>query len=342
MTHTLLSSEAPLSEAYDVGLMDLDGVMYEGQRPIEYAAEGAARARELGMRLTFVTNNASRSPQTVADQLVSLDISATADEIYSSAMAAVELAIQRHGPGARVLAIGGEGLIEAIASSDLVAVDSADDDPEAVIQGFRPTICWSDLSEAAYAIGRGADFIATNLDSTLPQERGLAVGNGSLVAAVANATGKTPVSAGKPEPEIFRLGSRRADARRPLTVGDRLNTDIAGSNASGIPSLHVVTGVSSARDVVKAIAIERPSYLGLDLRDLSRPHPPVNRDGDWFACRDARASVSDGVPVLGRKGGEFRLTGPAVLAFDEYRAVAVAVWNTSDDVAVPEFTVVDQ
>lgn len=335
---SLQSSAAPLAQGFDVGLMDLDGVMYAGSDPIPYAAEGAAAAREMGLKLTFVTNNASRPAGPVAEQLSSLGIPATPEEVYSSAMAAVELAVQRHGEGARILAIGGPGLFEAMDASSLVRVASADDNPVAVIQGMHKSLGWTDLTEAALAIGRGADFIATNLDSSLPTERGIAIGNGSMVLAVANATGATPVSAGKPEPEIFRLATERVGATRPLAIGDRLNTDIAGANASGVPSLHVLTGISSARDVILAVPHERPSFLGRDLRDLTQPHPDTTFDGEWSVCRAARARVVDGTVELERAGDLIRdLTS---LTLDEYRAVAVAVWN-SDGAEVGDVAVVD-
>ncbi|NLI18251.1 MAG: HAD hydrolase-like protein [Actinomycetales bacterium] len=334
----LLAHDGPLAAAHDVALMDLDGVTYEGAAPIEYAAEGLAAARALGMRFVYVTNNSSRPPQEVSAQLVGLGIPATPEEVYSSAMAAVELAVKRHGVGARVLVVGGAGLVQASEEGGLVPVPSADDGPVAVLQGFRETICWKDLSEAAFAINRGADYIATNLDSTLPRERGMAVGNGSLVAAVVNATGVTPVSAGKPEPEIFRLASERVGARNPIAVGDRLNTDIAGAVASEVPSLHVLTGVSKARDVVLAVPGERPRYLGRDLRDLTRPHPPVVHGGEWVGCRAARARVVNGTLELGRLGV---LTDAAKVTLDEYRALAVAAWSVETRVACPPIEVIE-
>jgi len=337
---TLLASEVPLAEVHDVALMDLDGVTYEGAAPIEYAAEGLASARGRGLRLFYVTNNSSRRPEDVAGQLTSLGMPATPDEIFSSAMAAVQLAVGRHGLGARVLIVGGPGLVQAAQEGGLTLVESADDKPVAVIQGFRESICWRDLSEVAYAINGGAEFIATNLDSTLPRERGLAVGNGSLVAAVANATGVTPLSAGKPEPEVFRLAAERAGATNPLAVGDRLNTDIAGAVASGVPSLHVLTGVSKARDVVTAPASQRPNYLGIDLRDLTRPHPVVEYDGEWAVCRAARARVADGRLELDRDGIR-ELAEPETVTLDEYRALAVAAWSAAHVPACPTLEVVD-
>lgn len=336
---TLLASATPLSEAYDVGLMDLDGVTYEGAAPIEHAAEGLAAARGSGMRLFFVTNNASRPPQDVAAQLTSLGIPATREEVFSSAMAAVQLAVKRHGRGARVLAVGGPGLIQAVQEGGLELAESADDRPVAVIQGFRETICWRDLTEAAYAINGGAEYIATNLDTTLPRERGMAVGNGSLVAAVVSATGVQPLSAGKPEPEIFRLAAERAGAHNPLGVGDRLNTDIAGAVASRLPSLHVLTGVSSARDVVLAVPSQRPSYLGIDLRDLVRPHPEVVHSDGWWVCRGARARALGPHLELARTGS-LDLHDTAHVTLDEYRALATAAW-TGSVVHCPRLAVVE-
>lgn len=336
----LLSSDVPLARAHDVALLDLDGVAYEGASPIEHAADGLAAARAAGLRLFYVTNNASRPPQDVAAQLSSLGIPATPEEVYSSAMAAVQLAAKRHGKGARVLAVGGPGLTQAVREGGLELVDSADDHPVAVIQGFRETICWADLTEAAYAINGGAEYIATNLDATLPRERGMAVGNGSLVAAVVNATGVHPLSAGKPEPEIFRLAAERARAHNPIAVGDRLNTDIAGAVASRIPSLHVLTGVSGARDVVRAMPAHRPSYLGLDLRDLDAPHPAVEHRDGWWACRAARARSLGSHLELGRIG-PLEFHDSVHLTLDEYRAVAVAAWNAGAEVHCPRLTVVE-
>lgn len=337
---SLLSCAGPIAASYDVALMDLDGCAYTGHAGIPFAAEALARARELGLRLYFVTNNASRAPQEVADQLTGLGIPATRADVYSSAMAAAQLAVARHGAGALVLPVGGPGLHEAVQEAGLRRADSAEDNPVAVLQGFHRSICWADLTEVAYAVGRGADYIATNLDSTLPLERGLALGNGSLVAAVANATGVAPVSAGKPEPEIFRLAATRSGARNPLAVGDRLNTDIAGAVASNVPSLHVLTGVSSAAEVVQAPPAQRPRYLGIDMRDLVRAHPAVERAGDWTVCRGARARVVDGHLELGRDSA-LAVNQPTTVTLDEYRAMAVAAWSSPDAVACPALEVVE-
>lgn len=334
-------SAVPLSQAHDVALMDLDGCAWAGALAIEYAPEGIADAKAAGMRVMYVTNNASRPPADVAEQLTGLGMPTAEEEVYTSAMAGADLALGRHGAGAKILIVGGAGLVDAVSKAGMVPVHSADEQPVAVIQGFHPTVGWEQLSEASFAIHAGADFIATNLDSTLVRERGLAVGNGSLVMAVQHATGVVPVSAGKPEPQIFRLSAERARSTHPIAVGDRLDTDIAGGVAAGFPSLHVLTGVSSARDVLLAPAAYRPTYLGVDMRDLNLPHPEVTADGEWSVCGSARARAVGGTIEVD-DDGLVTLDHPSLLSKDAYRAAAAAAWRAADggaEVSAADITV---
>lgn len=333
-TGSLLGSDVPLAAAYDLALMDLDGVCYRGAEPVEHADEGVSSARDLGMRMMFVTNNAAREPQTVADQLTSLNIPTTAVEVMTSSQAAAAILAEELPAGSRVLPIGGAGLRSALTEAGFELADSAQDGPAAVVQGYSPEIGWRDLTEAAYAIGTGARYVATNLDATLPTERGMAVGNGSLVAAVVNATGVVPVSAGKPQPEIFHQAVAKGGGARPLAVGDRLDTDLAGARAAGIPGLHVLTGVSDARDVVLAAPAERPSYLAVDLRSLAEPHPaPVLSDG-WWVCGAAAARIAGPEPHVELRTGTNALSldvhEPAVVSLDAWRAITAAAWAAAD------------
>lgn len=331
----LLASDTPLGEAYDLALVDLDGVAYRGRQPIEHAAQSLADARSRGMRLLFVTNNASREPEDVAGQLTGLDIPTAPDEVMTAAQACATLLTTRLDPGAKVLVVGGKGLVTAVRAAGFTVVDSADDKPEAVAQGYTPELGWAQLAEAAYAVTAGAWHVASNLDLSLPTERGLAPGNGALVGAVVAATGVTPDSAGKPSPTMYRLAVERTDASRPLVIGDRLDTDLAGARGGGYPGLHVLTGVSSARDAVLAIPGERPSYLGADLRALLEPHQaPVRTDG-WYVCGAAAAQVVDGrLRLDGTKGD-----GAGI---DLIRAACAAAWaaadagETLDPASVPE------
>lgn len=334
---TLLACATSLSAEHDVALVDLDGVAYRGPEPIPFAAESLAAARAAGMELVFVTNNASREPETVAAHLAGLGIPAVADEVMTAAQAAAAVLAERLGVGDKVLVVGGAGLVTAVRAAGFEVVTSADDAPVAVVQGFAPEVGWTQLAEAAYAVQRGAWFVASNLDLTLPNERGLAPGNGSLVGVVRAATGVEPVSAGKPQPTMFTLAAQRRDAARPLVVGDRLDTDLGGARAAGFPGLHVLTGVSSARDAVLATPGERPSFLGADLRSLHTPHPaPELRDG-WWVCGAAAAAVRSGVLEL--------RDGSAADPVDLARAACAAVWSERDagrpvdDGSVPELAV---
>lgn len=336
MSASLLGSERPLAEAHDLALVDLDGVAYQGRLPIAHAADSLAAARTRGLHLIFVTNNASREPEEVASRLTGLDIPTGPDEIMTAAQACANLLRTRLVPGARVLVVGGKGLVTAVTEAGYEVVSSAEDEPDAVAQGFSPELAWPDLAEAAYAVAGGAWHVASNRDLSLPTERGFAPGNGALVAAVAAATGVEPDSAGKPEPTMYRMAVERHGGRRPLVIGDRLDTDLAGARAGGYPGLHVLTGVSSARDAVLARPGERPDYIGADLRALLEPHPaPREADDGWWRCAGRSARVVDGV---------LELDGQGPSGIDVVRAACAAAWSAVDGGAllgpagVPELT----
>ncbi|MFT3662154.1 MAG: HAD-IIA family hydrolase [Gordonia sp. (in: high G+C Gram-positive bacteria)] len=253
-----------LSE-YDTLLFDLDGTLYEGHTVLPGAVE---LIRDQPQARFYVTNNASRSARQVTDHLVSMGFAATPDEVVTSAQVGARLVAERVPAGARVLVVGADSLRGEIRAAGLEPVTSADDDPAAVIQGHSPETGWAQLSEAALAIANGALWFATNTDTTLPTERGLLVGNGSMVAAVASATGATPTVAGKPAAPIMREVLARGKSRRPLMIGDRLDTDIEGANAVGIDSLLVLTGVTSPRDLLAAPADRRPTFVVGDLSEV--------------------------------------------------------------------------
>ncbi|MBD3780706.1 MAG: HAD-IIA family hydrolase [Micrococcales bacterium] len=317
----LLGSDIPLAERYDLALVDLDGVAYRGHEPIDGASAGLAGARAAGMRLVFVTNNASREPESVAEQLTSLDIPTRPDEVMTAARAAASLLATRLERGATVLVVGGAGLLTAVREAGFTVVTSAQDRPDAVVQGFAPELGWAQLAEAAYAVAGGAWFVASNLDKSLPTARGFAPGNGALVGAVTAATGVVPDSAGKPASTMYEMAVERAGARAALVVGDRLDTDLAGARSGGFDGLHVLTGVSTARDDVLAPAGLRPHFIAADLGGLLVPHPaPVPGGEGWWTCGEAAARVVDGRLDLG--------SSPA--GIDLVRAACAAAWESAD------------
>ncbi|PYC70836.1 HAD family hydrolase, partial [Streptomyces tateyamensis] len=275
MTHTQLPghSEQPLTAAYDTALLDLDGVVYAGAAAIEYAVESLDAARAAGMRLAYVTNNASRPPRAVAAHLTELGVPAAPEDVINSAQAAARLVAEKVPAGAKVLVVGGPGLVEALAERGLVAVESLADGPAAVVQGFDPSVGWERLAEAAYAVAAGLPWVASNTDMSIPTARGVAPGNGTLVAAVRAATGAEPEVAGKPLPPMHRETVLRTGAKRPLVVGDRLDTDIEGAFNGGVDSLLVFTGVSTPAQLLAAPTQPRPPLLAAGLRGLLEPPP---------------------------------------------------------------------
>ncbi|MFW2514072.1 HAD-IIA family hydrolase [Demequina sp. SO4-13] len=321
---SLLGSATALSSAFDAALVDLDGVTYRGPHAIESAPPGLAAAREAGMRVVFVTNNASREPQTVADHLTELGMPASASEVMTAAQAVAALMLESLTEGSTVYVVGGAGLRTAVTEAGYEIVDSADPVPDAVVQGFSPDVSWRELAEASYAIRGGARFFASNKDLTIPNDRGVAPGNGALVNVVVTATGVEPPGAGKPEPAMFRLAAAKADAERPIVIGDRLDTDLKGARAAGFPGLLVLTGVDGVREAILAPATERPSFLGRDLSALAVPHPAPERDGDRWRVRGATAWAA---------AGELRVdeadAGPDGL--DGARAACAAAWAAADE-----------
>ncbi|AKU65899.1 hydrolase [Schaalia meyeri] len=330
----LRGSDAALAEEYDCALLDLDGTAWSGDERIEHAAASVVEARQMGMASAFVTNNAMRTPAQVADKLNGMDFAASADMIMTSAMDIAAIMADELEEGSKVFVIGGAGLRLALEERGFVLVDSADDEPAAVVQGLDKQVDWALLSEGAFAIERGAAFFASNLDATLPVERGQALGNGSLVRAITHATRKRPTAGGKPEPGIYRRAGELVGATNPLAVGDRLETDIMGAVAAGVPAMHVLTGVHQARDVIRAPRGQRPSYLAIDMRGLLEAHPAPkhHRDGTWTCgvSQVAKATRSGALTL-----DDVELTEPVTVSIDSYRALAAAAWEYADGAGTP-------
>jgi glycerol 3-phosphatase-2 len=307
-----------LAQEHDCLLLDLDGTVFRGHEATPGAVETLAAVRS---RVLFVTNNASRGPAEVAQHLCAMGFTAKPDDIVTSAQSAARLLQEQLQPGAAVLIVGTDSLAAEVRNVGLKPVRLWSDDPVAVVQGHSPQTGWADLAEAALAIRGGALWVAANVDKTLPSERGLLPGNGAMVAALRAATDSDPLVAGKPEPTLLTDALARGKFRTPLVVGDRLDTDIAGANAAGLPSLHVLSGVSTAADTVRADVGQRPNYIAQDLRSLNAradslrigPHPAWDVDVGPTAVT---------VQSTGRDPGD---------SLSVVRATAGAVWNAQLD-----------
>jgi HAD superfamily hydrolase (TIGR01457 family) len=253
---------------FETLLLDLDGVVYEGGRAIVDATESITTLKAMGVQIGYITNNASRTSQAIAEQLRSFGLELKVEDVITSAQAGAELLKQIVPTGSKVLVVGGEGLRSNVSLAGFEIVESSKDAPAAVIQGFDPSVGWKQLAEASYAIQRGAKWVATNQDWTIPREEGLAPGNGTLVSAVHTAVGQLPVVAGKPEKAIFDTALTHFGSSSAIYVGDRLDTDVLGANRAGIGSALVMTGVTTRKELLAAKPDSRPTYILGTLKDL--------------------------------------------------------------------------
>jgi HAD superfamily hydrolase (TIGR01457 family) len=253
---------------FETLLLDLDGVIYEGNRAIVDAVESISELRAKGIQVGYVTNNASRTSEAIAKQLRAFGLELKAEDVITSAQAGAGLLKQIVPAGSKVMVVGGEGLRSNVSLAGFQVVESSKDLPAAVIQGFDPSVGWKQLAEASYAIQNGAKWVATNQDWTIPREEGLAPGNGTLVSAVHTAVGQLPVVAGKPEKAIFETALSRFGSSSAVYVGDRLDTDVLGANRAGIGSALVMTGVTTRKELLAAKDESRPTYILGTLKEL--------------------------------------------------------------------------
>jgi len=360
----LTPGQRPPAASYDVALLDLDGVVYNGPDAIDGAVDALAAARKAGMRLAFVTNNASRSPSAIAEHLTRLGVTARSADVVTSSQAAATLIANRFPAGSPVLVAGSNGLRLAVRERGLRPVSLAADHPVAVVQGYSPDINYGLLAEAGVAVRDGAFYVATNSDSTLPTPRGPQPGNGSLLQVIITATGTRPVVAGKPETPLHAEAMTRTGARRPLVVGDRLDTDIEGAVRGGADAMLVMTGVTAARDAVLAPPGRRPTYVAADLGGLLERQPAIGPRGTHAEVHGGGQPGPPGPPVPAGQDGAapmaFRCDGwqawwpggtnPLELTgdgawIDGLRALCAAAWaagQVSDQMVAPALTALGQ
>ncbi len=323
-------STGSLDRHHDLVMLDLDGVVYLGPQVIDGVVEALSGARDAGSRLAYLTNNASRPAADVAQHLRELGLPSLADaDVVTSAQAVARLMAADLPQGSAVLVVGGPGLRQPLEDRGLRCVPSLDDEPVAVVQGFHADVGWRDLAEASYAVAAGLPWYASNTDLTVPTARGVAPGNGALVQAVATATGRRPVVAGKPERPLFDVTLERLGADLPLMVGDRLDTDIDGAIRAGVASLVVLTGVSSLADVFAARPGHRPGFISHDLRGLGHVHEPVRVAGDSATCGGVTVEVDpDGaIQVVGQVEQH---AGSGIHRTRTLRAAVALAWSIRD------------
>lgn len=283
-----------LAASYDAALFDLDGVIYLGPHAIDGVPEALEELRSRGTRLAFVTNNAARTPATVAEHLSALGIPATEDDVVNSTQATLRMLQADLPAGARVFAVGTDALREQLTGAGLTVVDSLEEQPVAVVQGYHPQLPWPMIELAGFAIQHGAAWYATNPDLTRPTDRGIVPGLGSQLAVVRACVDVEPKIAGKPNRPLLDETVLRVGAKRPIFVGDRTDTDILGANNVGMDSLFVFTGAHGKADLAVAAPDSRPTFIGYDTAALLEPPREAVFSGQRYTCGYQEVDVHDG------------------------------------------------
>lgn len=228
-------------------IIDMDGVIYHGNRLLKGAAEFVTWLKEHGKRFLFLTNSSERSPEELSQKLARLGIEVGKEHFYTSALATAGfLASQR--PKGSAYVIGEPGLIHALYDAGYTMNNV---NPDYVVVGEARSYSLDTVEKAVRLVLAGARLIGTNPDVTGPGENGLVPACGALVAPIELATGRKAYFVGKPNPLMMRHALRRLGATREETViiGDRMDTDIIAGIESDIETVLVLSGVTSREDI---------------------------------------------------------------------------------------------
>jgi HAD superfamily hydrolase (TIGR01457 family) len=261
-----------IADRYDALFVDLDGVVYRGDRAVPGAPQVFARLR-LRTRVLFITNNSARTPDQVAARLGRFGVRATAADVLTSATATAAMLRQANASGQTAFVIGERGIRQALQEVGVRVLDGEPDRCDLVVVGWDRSVDYAKLRTAGLLVQRGARLVATNADPSYPAPDGLWPGAGALLAALTTATGAVPAIVGKPHRPLFEAAAEATGATRPLVVGDRLDTDVAGAAGMGWDSLLVLTGAATPGHLVRSAVL--PTYVGRDVSALLQDVPPL-------------------------------------------------------------------
>lgn len=228
-------------------IIDMDGVLWHGDTALPGLVEFFACLRRQNITFILATNNAGKTPEQYVAKLAGIGVEVARDEILTSGQATALYLSGQAANGARVYAIGEDGVTEALTERCFALCGLYEVDAQYVVVGKDAGLTWDKLATATLNIRAGATFIGTNPDATLPTERGITHGNGAVLAALVAATGVNPIIIGKPEPIMYQLAMARlgGTAADTWALGDRLETDILGARRAGLPSILVMSGVTT-------------------------------------------------------------------------------------------------
>ncbi|HBM15216.1 MAG TPA: hypothetical protein DD381_02555 [Lentisphaeria bacterium] len=262
-------------------IFDLDGVIYEGSKPIANAIQSLCKLHELGKKIAFFTNNATQSPKTFALKVSAMGYKCSEEQIFTSASICGSALSLEYPKESKAFIIGENGLSASLSSNGFKVINddfSFDEIIEnkniissMVIVGLDRDVSYKKFAAATQLIARGAHFYASNTDATLPEVHGLLPGAGSLVSFMMTATGKEPLHVfGKPHPEgIYQILKKYITARnKAVMIGDRINTDIMSGKNANINTALALTGVMTAANLVDTPHEKFPDWILPDLSAL--------------------------------------------------------------------------
>ncbi len=235
-------------------IIDMDGVLYTGDRPMRCLPEFFAFLRERRIPFILATNNSTRTPQQYVDKLAGMGVTVYPEDILVSGQATARFLARQYPRGTRVHVFGMPALKQAMTDEGFTLVD---DDVQLVVASMDREVTYEKLKRATLLIRGGARFIATNLDPTNPSEEGLIPGTGAMIVALEAASETKATAIGKPEPTMYQLAMEQMGASPSTTaaIGDRVDTDILGGKRAGLTTICVLSG-SSDRAEAEAIGTD--------------------------------------------------------------------------------------
>jgi glycerol-1-phosphatase len=243
-------SLSTLVRSYDQLILDLDGCVWVGDQPTPGAPEAIAELREAGKRVAFATNDPRGSGEEYVARLWKIGVRASLADVVTVGGAVQHLLAETR-RGRTAFVIGTQALLDHVADAGLRLLNGTDLAPKAevVVVGGTEHLTYDDLRNAALAVRRGADLLATGRDPTYPQPDGLWPGTGAILAAVEYSTGRSASIVGKPEPQLFLTALDRLGEGRTLVVGDRLDSDVAAAARAELDAALVLSGGGDAPDL---------------------------------------------------------------------------------------------
>ena len=227
-------------------LIDLDGTIYRGTRAIEHAKEFISYLKKNNRKFLFATNCPLNSLEKLAEKLRGMDIACEPSDFINCSMATADYLNEYH-KGKKVYAVGSPALKELFKDYGITLTE---DKADVVVIGYDTEVTYEKLKKACVEILSGAEFIATNLDNTIPFLDTFIPHTGANVAFIECATGKKAKVIGKPEGYMIDTACKILDCEKDslCIIGDRLDTDISFGAQNGIDSYLVLTGTTKAYD----------------------------------------------------------------------------------------------